>query len=200
MSEFFKGRGAYPDSTDWLEGCGRNLEVQTDKDAWKVVPCTHAECDCDLVVNTFYAPVKAKCSRHGEHTATAIATSHLVAVSDPATAKPNGALAKCECPICGSPMLVHRVDEATGAITLRCGDKMELTVKDINRIRNNGLTGGMACGTAVIIKPGLAWAEPKNYPSRLRDLIEDWNIGQRVDYYDKIEAKNEPKQTVPAST
>ncbi len=197
MSDVMKGRGAPPIPDEWLEGSGRRLEIQTDKDAWKVIPCTSGGCDTDLVVNTFYAPAKGKCSRHDGSSSKAIATSRLVHTSVPENVVANGSLAKLDCPLCGNPLLVVKVDDSTGSISFRCTDGIDMTMSQIKEAHDRGVKT-KACGTAIVIKPGLAWAEPKAYPARLGDMIEDWNVGQRVEYYDRLEAKNEPHATPAA--
>lgn len=183
--------GAHPAPDDWFEGCGRRLQIQTDKLTWKVIPCTHADCDVDLLVNTFYAPSKGRCEAHSTSSKKAIASSHLVKVS--AHTESSGSLAKIECPLCGNPLLVQRVDENTGNVVFRCTDGIDLTMKDIQGLHRQ------PCMTVIVIKPGMAWAEQKVYPSALRDLIEDFNVSQRVNYYDKVEARNE-RDNAPAST
>jgi hypothetical protein len=173
--------GHYPSPAEHEALTGRGLEIQTDKEKFKIVPCTYAGCTVDLIVNTFYAPAKGKCSLHSGKTQNASAAASLVHSSEATPAKPNGNLAQLLCPLCGMPMLVLRIDESNGWITFRCADGFGSKVADI---------GYEACGTSVTVKPDSAWAESKGIPSRFAALIEDLNLTQKIEYFDAKEARD----------
>jgi hypothetical protein len=173
----------YPSPDEYRAKTGRGLEIQTDKEKYKIVPCTYAGCDMDLIVNTFYAPAKGKCSAHnGKGSATKIESSKLVhAATD---AKPNGALAQLLCPICGMPMLVRSITEDGGFITFVCSEGTASTIAEAN----DGRT--VRCGTSVQVRPNWKWAEARSIPSRFRTVIESFNLDQKMTYFELKEARD----------
>lgn len=168
---------------------GRNLEIQTDKELYKIVPCTHAGCDTDLIVNTFYAPAKGKCSNHDGKTKTAIATSHLV--HETPDARPNGALAKLLCPMCTMPMRIVNIAEDGRSITFNCSDGAGLKSRELDEARSRRLMdqGGEFCGTSVTVKPRQAWLDNRKVPTDLVKLVQDFNLDAKLRYFDANEAR-----------
>jgi hypothetical protein len=174
-------KGPKPTPEEHLAATGRKLEVQTDKEAFKVVPCTYAGCGTDLVVNTFYAPYKGKCSMHGDRTNKAVVASHLTFQTSDEEIKPNGALAKLLCPICSNPLTILKIEEM-GWITFGCTDGAGLDWKTVRDKVNAGTT---FCGTSITVRPHWAAMEMKQVPSALVDLVHEFNIDQKVKYFDK---------------
>lgn len=171
---------SHPDPQDWLDGSGRRLESQTDKEKFKIVPCTAEGCDVDIVVNTFYAPAKAKCSEHSGNTASGIAATRLV--HDSGDAKPNGAIAKLLCPFCENPLEIISIAPNGSQITYRClggtkGKSLELL----------GAEPGPYCGASIIVRPNFGALEMKHYPTELAAQIEEFNLTARVRYFDMRE-------------
>lgn len=166
---------------------GRDLEVQTDKEKYKIVPCTNAGCNVDLVVNVFYAPYKGKCNAHGDKKPSQIAASHLVHQSGEG-ATPNGSLAKLQCPLCQSPLMIVKINDA-GWLTFRCTDGTHLTLKDVAKMHNDGTTSPF-CGAAIEVRPHWGALEMSEIPDKWKDLVEMFNIGARMEYFDAQEAKN----------
>lgn len=164
-----------------LAETGRKLEIQTDKVKYKIVPCTIAGCNTDLVVNVFYAPYKGKCAEHGDKKPTAIATGHLVMQSSEG-AVPNGALAKLLCPLCQNPLMIVNITEDGGFITFRCTDGAGLSLKEVLRTLDSGKT---FCNTSIQVRPNWGALEMTNIPPKWKELIEDLNIGARMEAYDK---------------
>lgn len=175
--------GPKPTAEEHREETGRNLEVQTDKDLWKIVPCTYAGCNVDLVVNVFYAPHKGKCNEHGDRKTSAVVASHLTFATSDAEVKPNGALAKLECPICQNPLVLLKIEEDTGWLTFGCTDGYGLTAK---QVREKAEAGGKFCGTSITIRPHWSAMEFKTIPSRLTELVKEFNIDQKMRYFDKV--------------
>lgn len=177
-----KGRGPYPTQEDWSnEHDGRMLETQTDKEMWKVVPCTYEGCDVDLVVNTFYAPYKGKCERHSGKAPRAIAVSKLTVGGEEAPA--NGALAKLLCPICQLPMTIKNVSEDGGRITFVCTDGMFSTMKDVGKRKH--------CMTSVSVKPDYKAMEMTEIPNRFTEVVSNFNIDSKLAYFEIKESRDE---------
>lgn len=160
---------------------GRRLEVQTDKAMFKIVPCTNAGCDTDLVVNTFYAPAKGKCSRHNGKSQVAIVTSHLVHGGDDAT--PNGALANLLCPMCSMPMKIVDVAEDGRKITFICQDGAGKLVKEVSNASRE------FCGCSVTVKPSWRAMEMGKIPTMFAKEVAEFNLDAKMRYFDANEAK-----------
>ena len=173
--------GAKPTPEQHLADTGRKLETQTDKDKWKVIGCTFAGCETDLVVNVFYAPYKGKCSEHGDRTNKAVVASHLTFQTSTEDAKPNGALAQLLCPICNNPLTIINISE-TGWITFGCTDGAGLTMA---QVREKVDAGTKFCGTSIVVRPHWAAMEFKQVPSPLVELVHEFNVDQKVKYFDK---------------
>lgn len=174
--------GPKPNPETHSEDTGRDLEYQTDKGKWKIVPCNYAGCNCDLVVNVFYAPHKAKCSMHGDRTNKAVVASHLTFATSDAEVKPNGSLANMLCPICQNPLVVIAVEEM-GWITFGCTDGFGL---DWKTCRARVAEGTKFCGTSVTVRPNWSAMEFKKHPSELVDFLEEVNVNQKCKYFDKV--------------
>lgn len=159
---------------------GRRLEIQTDKEKHKIVPCTHAGCDTDLLVNVFYAPHKGKCQAHSTNKPTAIATSKLVHQSSEG-ATPNGALAKLLCPLCQNPMTIIQIHEDGGFITFGCTDGFTPFAVEANKMADSGK---QFCGTSVQVRPRWRAMEFTKIPLEWQGLVEDFNIRARMVYFD----------------
>lgn len=164
-----------------LSETGRRLELQTDKERTKIIPCTHAGCDTDVEVTTFYAPYKAKCAAHGEKKASAIATSHLIHQSSEG-AVPNGSLANLECPLCKNTMTIVQVHDDGGFITFRCTDGFGYPLKEVIR---RSESGPRFCGTSVQVRPHWGAMEMTSIPPKWAQLVEDFNINAKMEYFDK---------------
>jgi hypothetical protein len=191
-----RGSGSPPDESEYFENMERQLEVQTNKQEWKVVPCTHPECDTDLVVNTFYAPAKARCSQHGTAKAAAVAVGVRAAAAQE-SGVPNASLGKLLCPVCQNPLTIYQIDDTSGFITFHCTDGSHFSARDAE--------GSHYCGTSVTVRIGGAWVDMRRIPTKFAQLVEDFNVGQKVEYFDKREASNaintpdpEPGSTVSA--
>lgn len=167
-----------PDPQDWMDGSGRVLEIQTDKPVCKVVPCTNADCSTDLVVNRFYAPAKARCSLHGGQKTKEIAATHLV--HNDGSAPVNGALANLRCPMCGLPMVVISIN-SIGHVTFKCTDP--------TMIESEGKASRKYCMTSVSVNPRWGPLEIRSIPTQFQDLVEQFNLGQKMQYFDEIEAR-----------
>lgn len=184
--------GSKPTPEQYLAEYGNPLEIQTDKDAWKIIPCTYEGCDVHLIVNTFYAPHKGKCASHGTKSSSAISSSRLTA--DNGTAQPNGALAKLLCPLCGKPMMLKSINEI-GHMTFVCIDGIEMTPKEYYAKMNAAAERNeqfFTCNAAIIIKPrwaglemnqGYVWPQ---MPSTLKDMMDEFNLNQRMNYFEHI--------------
>lgn len=103
------------------------IEVQTDKKATKTIPCTYPGCEVKLVVNTFYAPAKGKCSQHKGRSD--IANAKMVAAGrmieqdvDAPPPPPNGALANMLCPVCEKPLTIQTLEDSLGYVVFGCSD------------------------------------------------------------------------------
>lgn len=168
----------------------RELEIQTDKAAFKIVPCTHAGCNTDLVVNTFYAPAKGKCSAHNGKTKTAIAVSHLV--HDSPSATPNGALAKLLCPMCSMPMAIVKVAENGSSITFVCQDGVGVKWNEIEKAETERLRerGTSFCGCSVTVKPTWRAMEMRNIPTEFAKVVAEFNLDAKMRYFDANEARH----------
>lgn len=164
-----------------LAATGRHLEIQTDKAAHKIVPCTMPDCKVDLVVNTFYAPHKGKCEAHSGKKASTIATSHLVHRSSEG-AVPNGALANLLCPLCKNTMTIIQIHEDAGFITFGCTDGFTTSAVEANKLADKNIK---FCGTSVQIRPNWRAMEFTKIPAQWQGLAEDFNIVARMAYYDK---------------
>lgn len=174
--------GAKPTPEQHLADTGRKLETQTDKDKWKVIGCTFAGCETDLVVNVFYAPYKGKCSEHGDRTNQAVVSSRLTFQTGAEDVKPNGALAQLLCPICNNPLTIRNITEM-GWITFGCTDGAGL---DWKTVRERVNAGTKFCGTSITVRPHWAAMEFKGVPSPLVELVKEFNIDQQVKYFDKM--------------
>lgn len=98
-------------------------EVQTDKDKTKDCPCTYPGCDVICVVNTFYAPAKARCKEHENASNHRVASTRLVeAAKDAPPAPPNGALANMRCPLCQNLLIIEQLEDPLTFIAFRCSD------------------------------------------------------------------------------
>jgi hypothetical protein len=173
---------SYPSTDEHRAKTGRGLEVQTDKEKFKIVPCTYAGCDVDLIVNTFYAPAKGKCEMHNGSSRTAVAVSHLTHVNPNVEAKENGALAKLLCPMCEMPLLLQSVAEDGGFMTFRCAEGTATKVKDMATARR--------CGTSVQVRPNFAAMEMRSIPTKFAELVAEFNLDQKIAYFDKKEARD----------
>lgn len=138
---------------------GRRIEVQTDKAATKIIPCTYAGCNCDLVVTTFYAPAKGRCSEHRGHAPAAIRAAAVTYVDPEAPPPPpNGALANMECPLCKGPMTIEQLRDALEFIAYRCPE----------------------CNCAVTIKPHWGHTFVRGIPEAWREFVDHFNSDVRA--------------------
>ncbi len=153
----------YPTTDEHQAATGRRLEIQTDKAAFKIVPCTYAGCNTDLVVNTFYAPAKGKCSQHNGKSSSEIATSTLIHASPDAPA--NGALANLQCPICKMPMAIISISDTGRFVVFACTDGAGVKLDDAKEAR--ALRPDGFCGTSVEVRIDWAALEMGKIPTRL---------------------------------
>lgn len=141
-------------------------EIQTDKAKTKVVPCAVEDCGQPLVVNTFYAPARARCSRHrdapiniGVEAVRSAEVAHSAGVPTqvianlPVAPTPNHSLEKLCCPFGHGFMTIIRVDPKMGFLTFKCGE----------------------CKTAVEVKPAWAPLLMRTIPDALKPLVAAFN-------------------------
>jgi hypothetical protein len=190
-------KGPHWDPTDYYEATARRLEIQTDKQAWKIIPCTHGGCDTDLLVNTFYSPAKGKCATHGSSKPSAIATSKLVHSDSPDTVTPNGSLAKLLCPICENPLTIYAIDDKMGWITFHCTSGSHFSTRDVS-LRHDREDSAVACGTSITVRPNGAWIDMRHVANPFRALVEHFNAEQKVAYFDNREAQDATATTPKA--
>lgn len=133
-------------------------EIQTDKVKTKTIPCTI--CRRPLIVNTFYAPAKGRCSEHKAtpsafvaQVTTATAGEIAKAAAPAAPATPNRALQNCRCPFCHEAMVIIRVNDKMGFFTFKCNQ----------------------CKTAVEIMPAWAPMLIKSVPAHLKAVVDQFN-------------------------
>lgn len=144
------------------------VERQTDKTVTKTIPCTYPDCDTQLIVNTFYAPAKGRCSEHkGKPTESIRLLAREGGNNNGgneavANAAPNGALANLLCPICQHPLQIIRFPGMFGYIDFGCASG--------------------TCGTAVSIK--LRWS-----PTLIKSVSPE--IAQMVEMYNKLVKEKE---------
>jgi len=138
---------------------GRRIEVQTDKAATKLVPCTYAGCNVDLVVTTFYAPAKGRCKEHSGKPQQEMRNAAVVHIDPEAPPPPpNGALANMECPLCRTPMTIEQLRDNLGYIAYRCPE----------------------CDCATAIKPNWGHAFIRSIPPVWREFVEQFNTEVRA--------------------
>lgn len=181
----------YPTPEAHHAATGRKIEIQTDKAAFKIVPCTYAGCDVDLVVNTFYAPAKGKCAHHSGKGIGTIAASGMIHAT--ADAKPNGALANLLCPLCSMPLKVisiNSVGSMPSHITFACTDGTG--IKDIELGKAMRVDQGGFCGTSIVVRPKWAALEmdPIRKGSPFYDFAVAFNTDQKLKYFDLNEARH----------
>ena len=140
-------------------------EIQTDKAKTKVVHCAIADCGQPLIVNTFYAPARARCSRHRDSPVLVSPESKEVAqmVSSaippvvtaklPAPPVENHSLERLCCPFGHGYMTILRIDAKMGFMTFKCGE----------------------CKTAVEVMPAWAPLLMKVVPEDLLPIVQQFN-------------------------
>jgi hypothetical protein len=142
-------------------------EVQTDKAKTKIVECTELGCGQKLVVNVFYAPHRARCSRHRDTqvvvapekvrsaevaVAVGIPTQVMAKLAKPP--EPNHSLEELCCPFGHGAMTIRLIHPSMGFITFKCGH----------------------CLTAVEIMPGWAALLMNVIPMELRPIVKQFNL------------------------
>lgn len=135
-------------------------EKQTTKLKTKTCPCKL--CGRPLIVNTFYAPDKARCSdcRGAGATASGPSAAIRAAVGGPVpedvVVEPNYALRDLRCMFDGNPMVVIRVNESMGWITFQC----------------------QHCQTAVELMPNWSPMVIPHVPEALKPIVAEFNDDQ----------------------
>jgi hypothetical protein len=157
-----------------IDRSGMEPEVQTTKSKTKEVPCMG--CRRPLIVNTFYAPTKARCSDcKGESTST-ISPAMRAAIAprapDPeVVVEPNRSLADLRCPFDDNPMILIRVQPVTGFTTFEC----------------------QQCMAAVQIMPEFSALLISQIPEALKPLVHELNCDQ-IEWAQALERGGEIKR------